>query len=102
MSIPTTIALVGATGGAGTTRLSLELAAALATDGRDVAVLDAAFATQGLSDYVSGTLDPDATALVTDAADVPLESGWSRSRPTPRDASPSARPRPPSSGSRGR
>lgn len=31
--------------------------------------------TQGLSDYVSGTLDPDATALVTDAADVPLESG---------------------------
>lgn len=56
MSIPTTIALVGATGGAGTTRLSLELAAALATDGRDVAVLDAAFATQGLSDYVSGTL----------------------------------------------
>lgn len=75
MSIPTTIALVGATGGAGTTRLSLELAAALATDGRDVAVLDAAFATQGLSDYVSGTLDPDATALVTDAADVPLESG---------------------------
>ncbi|EMA05928.1 cell division inhibitor [Haloferax denitrificans] len=75
MSIPTTTALVGATGGAGTTRLTLELAAALADDGRDVAVLDAAFATQGLSDYVSGTLDPDATALVTDAADVPLESG---------------------------
>ncbi|MFC7129933.1 ParA family protein [Haloferax chudinovii] len=75
MSIPTTSALVGATGGAGTTRLTLELAAALADDGRDVAVLDAAFATQGLSDYVSGALDPDATALVTDAADVPLESG---------------------------
>ncbi|RDZ42921.1 cell division inhibitor [Haloferax sp. Atlit-19N] len=72
---PRTTALVGVAGGAGTTRLTLELAAALATDGRDVAVLDAAFATQGLSDYVSGALDPDATSLVTDAADVPLESG---------------------------
>ncbi|AFK17974.1 ParA family protein [Haloferax mediterranei ATCC 33500] len=75
MTIPTTTALVGATGGAGATRLTLELATALATDGRDVAVLDTAFATQGLSDYVSGPLDPDATALVTDAADEPLTAG---------------------------
>ncbi|KAB1192665.1 ParA family protein [Haloferax sp. MBLA0076] len=75
MSNPTTVALVGATGGAGTTRLAVELAAALATDDNDVAVLDAAFATQGLSGYVSGTLTPDITALVTDEADERLAAG---------------------------
>ncbi|ELZ95060.1 cell division inhibitor [Haloferax mucosum ATCC BAA-1512] len=75
MTQPTTTALVGATGGAGATRLTIELATALAADGRDVAVLDAALATQGLSDYVSGPLDPDVTALVTDAADEPLTTG---------------------------
>ncbi|SEK92353.1 P-loop NTPase family protein [Haloferax larsenii] len=75
MTVPTTAALVGATGGAGATRLTFELATALAADGRDVAILDAAFATQGLSDYVTGDLSPDATALLTDAADEPLGSG---------------------------
>ncbi|SEO55941.1 hypothetical protein SAMN04487948_103228 [Halogranum amylolyticum] len=45
----TTTALVGATGGAGVTRTAVELAATLARDGRDVAVLDAAYATEGLS-----------------------------------------------------
>jgi septum site-determining protein MinD len=68
-------ALVGATGGAGTTRLTVELAATLARDGREVAVLDAAFATQGLSAYLDGRLDPDLTALVTDRVDDPLSAG---------------------------
>ncbi|MFC6826883.1 ParA family protein [Halopelagius fulvigenes] len=72
---PSAVALVGTTGGAGTTRCAVETAAALAADGRDVAVLDAAFATQGLSDYVSGSLDPDLTALLTDEADAPLSEG---------------------------
>jgi cellulose biosynthesis protein BcsQ len=71
----TTAALVGATGGAGTTRTTVELALALAADGRDVAVLDAAFATQGLSDYLPGALDPDLTALVTDERGAALSAG---------------------------
>ena len=62
----TTLALVGATGGAGTTRTAVELAALGARDGRDVAVIDAAFTTQGLSEYVSGRIDGDLTALLTD------------------------------------
>lgn len=70
----TTTALVGATGGAGVTRTAVELAATLARDGRDVAILDAAYATQGLSHYVDGRLDPDLTALVTDS-DEPLDAG---------------------------
>ncbi|WP_440007033.1 ParA family protein [Halomicrococcus sp. SG-WS-1] len=61
-----TVALVGATGGAGTTRLCVEVAALLAHAGRDVAVLDAAFATQGLARHAPGRIDPDATALLTD------------------------------------
>lgn len=63
MTDATTLALVGATGGAGTTRVTVELAALLARDGRDVAVLDAAYATQGLAQYVEGRIDPDATAV---------------------------------------
>ncbi|WP_096390335.1 AAA family ATPase [Halopenitus persicus] len=62
----TTLALVGATGGAGTTRTAVELAAIGAIDGRDVVVIDAAYATQGLSEYVSGRIDPDVTTLVTE------------------------------------
>lgn len=68
-------ALVGAAGGAGTTRTAIEVASALAADGRDVAVLDAAFATQGLADYVPGRIDPDITGLVTDATDADLSTG---------------------------
>lgn len=68
-----TLALVGATGGAGTTRLSVELGATLARDGLDVAILDAAYATQGLAQYVSGRIDPDITALTV--GDQPLERG---------------------------
>jgi cellulose biosynthesis protein BcsQ len=68
-----THALVGAVGGAGTTRSCLELAAGLARAGREVAVLDAAYATQGLGDYVPGRIGTDVTALCTD--DRPLEAG---------------------------
>ena len=57
---------MGVAGGGGATRLCVELAATLASAGRDVAVLDAAFATQGLSQYATGPLDPDITALLTD------------------------------------
>jgi MinD-like ATPase involved in chromosome partitioning or flagellar assembly len=71
----TTAALVGATGGAGTTRLAVETATLLADGGAEVVVLDAAYATQGLGDYLDGALDPDVTALVTDAADEPLSAG---------------------------
>jgi septum site-determining protein MinD len=71
----TTAALVGATGGAGTTRTCLELATALAAAGDDVAVLDAAYDTQGLARHLPGRLDPDATALVTDEGDRPLADG---------------------------
>ena len=67
------LALVGAGGGAGTTRLTLEAGTLLARDGRDVAVLDAAYATQGLADLTPGRLDPDVTALCLD--DAPLETG---------------------------
>ncbi|WP_435063562.1 division plane positioning ATPase MipZ [Halobaculum sp. EA56] len=69
-----TLALVGAVGGAGTTRTAVECAAALARGGREVAVLDAAYATQGLSEYVSGRIDPDLTTLCLDS-DRPLAAG---------------------------
>jgi cellulose biosynthesis protein BcsQ len=65
--------LVGAVGGAGTTRLALEIGALLARDGREVALLDAAYATQGLADHVPGRIDPDATELAL--SDGPLSAG---------------------------
>lgn len=68
----TTAALVGAAGGTGTTRTCLELAGALAATGEDVAVVDAAYDTQGLARHFSGRIDPDATELVTDGSDRPL------------------------------
>ena len=70
----TTLALVGATGGAGTTRTAVELAALGARDGRDVAVVDAAFTTQGLSEYVTGRIDTDCTALITDETEASLSA----------------------------
>jgi len=79
----TTGALVGATGGAGTTRTCLELASALAATGDDVAVLDAAYDTQGLARRLSGRLTPDATALVTDESDSPLAEGLVEYTPAP-------------------
>jgi len=60
----TVAAFVGATGGAGTTRTVVEVASALAADGRDIVIFDAAFATQGLADYVEGRIDPDITRLL--------------------------------------
>jgi septum site-determining protein MinD len=71
----TTAALVGATGGAGTTRLCVEVAATLARDGREVAVLDAAFATQGIEQYVGGHVERDVTRLVRDDDADPREHG---------------------------
>lgn len=70
MSSVSTVALAGAVGGAGTTRLALESGATLARAGHDTAILDAAFATQGLADYIPGRLDPDLTAVVADEADL--------------------------------
>lgn len=70
MATNETVALVGALGGAGTTRLTVEIGAILSEVGYDVALLDAAFATQGLADYVSGRIDTDLTALVTDDGDL--------------------------------
>lgn len=64
---PRTAALVGVAGGAGTTRLTVETAAVLARDGASVGVFDAAFATQGLAQYVDGRIDTDATRLLIDA-----------------------------------
>lgn len=61
-----TLAYVGAAGGAGTTRLAVESGALLTLTGRDVAIVDAAYETQGLADYVDGGIDADVTALVTD------------------------------------
>jgi cellulose biosynthesis protein BcsQ len=75
MSRAETLALVGAVGGAGTTRLCVEFAAILARDDRDVAVFDAAYATQGLADHLEGRIDPDVTALCTDASEEPVETG---------------------------
>lgn len=63
-----TVAFVGVTGGAGTTRTSVESGATLARDGDSVAILDAAFGTQGLATYVDGRIDPDLTGVLTDEA----------------------------------
>jgi len=72
--VPTdTLAFVGAAGGVGTTRLALESATLLAREGRDVALLDAAYATQGLADHTPGRIDPDMTALCIE--DHALETG---------------------------
>ncbi|MDS0220192.1 ParA family protein [Haloarcula sp. S1AR25-5A] len=65
-----TLAFVGCTGGAGTTRLTVETAATLARGGRSVAVVDAAFGTQGLATYIGGQLDTDVTAVAVGDAPV--------------------------------
>jgi septum site-determining protein MinD len=69
----TTVAFVGAAGGVGTTRLTLESGRLLAANGVDTAILDASYGTQGLSDRISGRLDPDVTALCL--RETPLEEG---------------------------
>lgn len=70
-----TLALVGAVGGAGTTRTAVECGGLLAGGGFDVAVLDAAFATQGLAAYVPGRIETDITSVVVD--EVPIEDALS-------------------------
>ncbi|MFC6993122.1 AAA family ATPase [Haladaptatus sp. GCM10025707] len=67
---PQSLALAGVTGGAGTTRLTAELGATLARAGRDVALVDAAYATQGLSRFVGGALETDITDVVSGEATV--------------------------------
>lgn len=67
-----TCALVGTAGGAGTTRLAVEMGATLTRTGRDVAVVDTAYETQGLADYVDGPVGADMTELVTE--DTPLDA----------------------------
>lgn len=66
MQAKATVSLVGAAGGVGTTRLAVESGATLARAGYDVVVLDAAFATQGLADYVAGCIETDLTGLLVD------------------------------------
>jgi len=65
-------AFVGTVGGAGTTRTALEFGATLARDGQSVAVVDAAYATQGLSTALPGRIDADITRVVTE--DRPLRA----------------------------
>ena len=60
------VGFVGVCGGAGTTRVCVETAATLARAGADVAVVDAAFGTQGLSRYVEGRIEPDLTKALLD------------------------------------
>ncbi|WP_232686534.1 ParA family protein [Halobacterium zhouii] len=71
-----TAAFVGVAGGAGATRLAVETAAVLARDGASVGVLDAAFATQGLSQYVAGRIDADATELFADETVDPADARY--------------------------
>ena len=61
-----TLALVGVAGGAGTTRTAVEMAATLARADRSVAVLDAAFGTQGLATHVEGRITDDMTGVAVD------------------------------------
>lgn len=83
---PEIAALVGATGGAGTTRLAVEVGVALAAAGRDVLVVDAALATQGLSRYVDGRLEPDlTTVLVQDGHGDGNGDGATAEDPVPAD-----------------
>lgn len=61
---PTTAAIAGVTGGAGATRLTVEIGTTLARAGHDVALTDVAFGTQGLADYVRGRIETDLTDLL--------------------------------------
>lgn len=68
----------------GTTRLCLEVGAALAADGRDTILIDAALDTQGLAAHVAGRIEPDLTSVITGDADLsealrsyPLETAGS-------------------------
>lgn len=66
-----TTALVGVAGGVGTTRLAVEIGATLARADEDVAVVDTAYATQGLAGYIDGRIGTDVTETLL--SDVPIE-----------------------------
>ena len=83
-------AFVGVAGGAGATRLAVETAAVLARDGASVGVLDAAFATQGLSQYVAGRIDADVTALLADEDVAPADARYDLAGDTAGDRAPDA------------
>ncbi len=80
---PTTAALVGTAGGAGATRLAVELGATLARADRSVAVLDVAFATQGLAQHVPGRIDEDVVDLVTNDDPRPSDAAVDLQTDTP-------------------
>lgn len=63
-------AMLGATGGAGTTRLTVEMGSLLAATGRDVAIFDAAFQTQGLASHTDERIETDVTRLLTEEIDL--------------------------------
>ncbi|WP_330631469.1 AAA family ATPase [Halocatena halophila] len=65
------LALVGAAGGVGTTRTTLELGATLTRAELSVIILDGAYTTQGLADHVSGSIGPDMMAVSCDEATLP-------------------------------
>jgi len=65
-----TLALVGVAGGVGTTRTAVEMAATLGRADRSVAVVDTAFATQGLATHVEGRLTDDVTAVAVGDATI--------------------------------
>ncbi|GAB3688724.1 AAA family ATPase [Salinarchaeum chitinilyticum] len=67
----TTAAVVKATGGAGATRTSLELATTLGRGGYAVGVLDVDFATQGLAAHVPGRIEDDLTRVLVEGASLP-------------------------------
>lgn len=73
------ISLVGATGGAGTTRIAVETAGRMAASGDDVLLVDVDFATQGLAEYVPGGLETDLVGAICEKrslteATYPLET----------------------------
>lgn len=60
------VSLVGAAGGAGTTRLAVETAGHITARGDTVVVVDVDFATQGLADYVPGQFTTELTTALRD------------------------------------
>lgn len=80
---PTIAAIAGATGGAGATRLTVETGATLARAGRSVALVDVAFATQGLAQHVPGRIDEDLVDQVTDDDPRPVDAAVHLATDTP-------------------
>jgi hypothetical protein len=76
---PDTIALIDATGGAGTTRRAVEVAVVVARAGQDVAI-DAVFRIQGHETCPSGRTGTALTTLVTDEPDASLPAAAASTR----------------------